>query len=200
MTSLNPDYKGIDHDVKNAPGIHWRMFMFEGVALIILGVLAVAAPTVATIAVEVFIGWLFLVAGVVGCIAVFSARGVASFLWNLVPAVLSIAVGVLLLWKPIEGAGSLTLLLTALFIVEGVFQILAPIVYRDVIGSSWGWVLVSGLCDLALAAIIILGWPITAAWTLGILVGLNLITSGVAFVMVALAGRDVAGKLREVLQ
>src|SRR5208337_2680013 len=102
MTSLNPDYDNMEHAIKNALGIHWRMFMFEGVALIILGVLAVAAPSVATIAIEVFIGWLFLVAGVVGCIAVFSARDITSFLWNLIPAILSIIVGVLLLWKPIE--------------------------------------------------------------------------------------------------
>ncbi|MGO9173535.1 MAG: HdeD family acid-resistance protein [Rhodomicrobium sp.] len=200
MTSLNPDYDNMEHAIKNALGIHWRMFMFEGVTLIILGILAIAAPQVATIAVDVFIGWLFLVAGIVGFFAVFSARDIASFLWSLVPAALSIAVGGLLLWKPAEGAVSLTVLLIALFIVEGVFQIVASIAYRDVIGSSWGWILVSGICDLILAAIIIFGWPITAAWTLGLLVGINLITSGVAIVMAAFAGRDVAGKLGELLQ
>jgi|SRR5208337_512168 len=200
MTSLNPDYDNMEHAIKNALGIHWRMFMFEGVTLIILGILAIAAPQVATIAVDVFIGWLFLVAGLVGFFAVFSARDIASFLWSLVPAALSIAVGGLLLWKPAEGAVSLTVLLIALFIVEGVFQIVASIAYRDVIGSSWGWILVSGICDLALAAIIIFGWPITAAWTLGLLVGINLITSGVAIMMAAFAGRDVAGKLGELLQ
>jgi uncharacterized membrane protein HdeD (DUF308 family) len=59
-------------------------------------------------------------------------------------------------------------------------------------GGSWGWMLVSGISDLALAAIIILGWPMTAGWALGLLVGINLITSGWAIVMTALAGRNVA--------
>ncbi len=149
----------------------------------------------ATLAVDVFIGWLFLFAGIAGFFAVFSARNIASFLWSLVPAVLSIAVGVLLLWKPAEGALSLTALLTGLFIVEGVFQIVTSIAYRDMIGSSWGWILVSGIADLALAAIIIFGWPITAAWALGVLAGVNLITSGLAIVMAALAGRDLAGTM-----
>jgi uncharacterized membrane protein HdeD (DUF308 family) len=105
---------------------------------------------------------------------------------------LSVSVGVLLVWKPVEGALSLTIVLTAFFVVEGVFQIVTSIAYRDVMGGSWGWMLVSGISDLALAAIIILGWPMTAGWALGLLVGINLITSGWAIVMTALAGRNVA--------
>jgi uncharacterized membrane protein HdeD (DUF308 family) len=122
----------------------------------------------------------------------FSAKDIPAFLWSLVTAALSVSVGVLLVWKPVEGALSLTIVLTAFFVVEGVFQIVTSIAYRDVMGGSWGWMLVSGISDLALAAIIILGWPMTAGWALGLLVGINLITSGWAIVMTALAGRNVA--------
>ncbi len=101
-------------------------------------------------------------------------------------------VGALLLLKPDQGALSLTILLIAFFIVEAVFQIVRSIDYRDAIGGSWGWILVSGICDLVLAAIIMFGWPITGGWALGFLVGMNLITSGGAIVMAALAGRDFA--------
>ena len=83
-------------------------------------------------------------------------------------------------------------MLTAFFIVEGVFQIVTSIAYRDVIRGSWGWMLASGIADLALAAIIMLGWPMTAGWALGLLVGINLITSAWAIVMAAFAGRSVA--------
>jgi uncharacterized membrane protein HdeD (DUF308 family) len=155
-----------------------------------LGILAIAAPVAATIATDILIGWLLLIAGISGIFAVFAARNIASFLWSLIPAVFSIAVGALLLLKPIEGAVSLTVLLTAFFITEGVFQTVASIAYRDAMGSSWGWVLASGISDLILAAIIILGWPISAVWVLGLLVGVNLITSGWAIVMAALAGRN----------
>jgi uncharacterized membrane protein HdeD (DUF308 family) len=87
---------------------------------------------------------------------------------------------------------SLTLLLTVFFIAEGVFQLVTSTAYRDVIGGAWGWMLLSGISDLVLAAIIIMGWPTTAGWALGLIVGVNLITSGVAIVMTAFAGRSVA--------
>ena len=82
--------------------------------------------------------------------------------------------------------------MTAFFIVEGIFQIGTSVAYRGVIGSSWGWMLASGVADLVLAAIIISGWPPTAAWVLGLVVGISLITSGWAIAMAAYAGRSVA--------
>jgi uncharacterized membrane protein HdeD (DUF308 family) len=83
------------------------------------------------------------------------------------------------------------LVLITLFIVEGVFQIVASVSYREVFPDSWGWMLASGIADLILAALIIKGWPSTAAWALGLIVGINLITSGLAVIMVALAGRSL---------
>jgi uncharacterized membrane protein HdeD (DUF308 family) len=175
---------------------HWRLYVFQGVLMIILGVLAVAAPAFATLTVDIYVGWLFLISGVLGLIAMFSARNVPGFLWTLVTALLSIVVGGVLLWKPVEGALSLTIVLTAFFIVEGLFQAAAALIYRDAIPSTWGWLLASGIADLALAAIIIAGWPGTAAWTLGLLVGVNLLTTGWAVVMVALGARDIAQSVK----
>ena len=171
---------------------HWRLYVFQGVLMIVLGVLAVAAPAFATLTVDIYVGWLFLISGVLGLIAMFSARNVPGFLWTLVTALLSIVVGGVLLWKPVEGALSLTIVLTAFFIVEGLFQAAAALIYRDAIPSTWGWLLASGLADLALATIIVAGWPGTAAWVLGLLVGVNLLTTGWAVVMVALGARDIA--------
>jgi uncharacterized membrane protein HdeD (DUF308 family) len=121
----------------------------------------------------------------------FLAQNVQAFLWMLLTAALSLFVGVLLLWHPTEGAVSLTLVLIAFFVVEGVFQIVASLSYREVFPDSWGWMLASGVADLILAALIIMGWPNTANWALGLIVGINLITSGAAIVMVALAGRSL---------
>jgi uncharacterized membrane protein HdeD (DUF308 family) len=81
--------------------------------------------------------------------------------------------------------------LTAFFIVEGVFQLAASFSYRAVFPSQWGWMLASGIADLILAALIIAGWPGTATWALGIIVGVNLITSGAAITLVSLAGRSL---------
>ena len=192
MTSPNQDRNAMERAIGTALGAHWKLFLFQGVVILILGVLAVAVPVAATLAVDIFVGWLFLVSGIVGLVAMFSARNIPAFLWTLITAALSVAAGILLVWRPVEGAVSLTLLLTAFFIAEGLFQIAASFAYRDAIRGSWGWMLASGIADLALAAIIILDWPATVGWALGLLVGVNLITSGWAIVMTALAGRGVA--------
>lgn len=192
MTAANPTFVEMQRTIGDTLRAHWRLYVFQGVLMIILGVLAVAAPAFATLTVDIYVGWLFLISGVLGLIAMFSARNVPGFLWTLVTALLSIVFGGVLLWKPVEGALSLTIVLTAFFIVEGLFQAAAAFTYRDAIPSRWGWLLASGLADLALAAIIIAGWPGTAAWVLGLLVGVNLLTTGWAVVMVALGARDIA--------
>lgn len=195
MTLLNPSASNMQRAIQEALSIHWRLFLFEGIAMIVLGVLAVIVPVAATLAIDLFVGWLLVISGIVGLVALISAKDIPAFLWNLVTAALSLAVGGLLVWKPIAGALSLTILLTAFFIAEGVFQIVTSIAYREVIVNSWVWMLVSGISDLALALIIILGWPFTAVWAIGLLVGINLITSGWAIVMAAFAGRSVSKSL-----
>lgn len=200
MASINSDLSDLHRGVKNALSARWGLLMFQGVALIVLGVLAIAAPLLATIAVEIYIGWLFLIAGIVGLVAMFYADDVAAFLWTLVTAALSLALGVLLLYRPIAGTVTLTLALTAFFVAEGVFQIVTSIAYRKVLPNTWGWLLASGVCDLILVAIIVSSWPLSAAWTLGLIAGVNLLTSGWAIVMTAFAARDaikaVAGSIK----
>lgn len=195
MASVNRSSTDMQRAISDALSAHWKLFLFQGVVLIILGVLAVAVPAVATLAVDIFVGWLFLISGIVGLVAMFSAKNIPAFLWSLVTAAVSAAVGVLLIWKPVAGALSLTLVLAAFFVVEGIFQCVTSVAYRDVMRGSWSWMLVSGIADLALAAIVILGWPGTAAWALGLLVGINLITSGWAIVMAAIAGRSLGKAL-----
>jgi uncharacterized membrane protein HdeD (DUF308 family) len=190
MTSMSRNVADTARSFGDALRAHWKLFLFQGVVMVILGILAVAAPAYASVAVDIYVGWLFLLSGLVGIVAMFYAGNVSSFLWTLVTALLSIAVGVMLLWKPAEGTVSLTMVLTAFLILEGVFQSVASFSYRDLIPSSWGWMLASGLSDLLLAGIIIWAWPDSAAWTLGLIVGVNLITSGAAVAMMAVAGRD----------
>ena len=169
--------------------LHWHFFLAQGVIMIVLGVLAVIWPQLSTVAVDVYVGWLFLLSGVVGCITMFFAPGASAFFWSLFTAAFSLFVGVLLLWHPIEGVISLTLVLIAFFIAEGVFQIAASLSYRDAFPNSWGWMLASGIADLILAGLIVSGWPGTATWALGLIVGVNLISSGIAITMVAVTGR-----------
>ena len=170
---------------------HWRIFLFHGVALIVLGALAVVSPVLATIAVEIFIGWLFVIGGIVGLVAMFSAHDVPAFLWNLLTAALSVVVGVLLIWKPVTGVLSLTIALTAFFVVEGLFQTVTSIAYRGSMPAP-GADARQRPRGPRPCGLIIWGLPFSTAWVLGLLAGVNLLTSGVAITMMAFEGRNLA--------
>jgi uncharacterized membrane protein HdeD (DUF308 family) len=193
MASVDSGLSDMRRAVTNAFATHWRLFLFQGAVMIVLGVLAICAPVAATFAVDIYVGWLLLISGVMGLIAIVSTHHVHAFLWSLITAALSVVIGVLLILKPVQGAISLTAVLTAFFIAEGIFQTAVAIASRRVMAGTWVWMLMSGIADLVLAAIIIDGWPGTAIWALGLLVGVNLLTSGWAIVVAALAGRRMGG-------
>lgn len=171
--------------------LHWGLFTVQGVIMVLLGIAAVIWPQISSLAVGAYVGWLFLLSGVVGLAMIFFAPNATGFLWSLLTGALALFTGVLLLWHPVEGVVSLTLVLVAFFIAEGVSQIAAAFVYRSAFPESWGWMLVSGIADLVLAGVIIAGWPSSFGWALGLIVGVNLITSGLAIIMVAFAARRV---------
>jgi uncharacterized membrane protein HdeD (DUF308 family) len=174
---------------------HSLVFLLQGVIIMLLGILAILWPQISTIAVDIYIGWLFLFSGLVGLVTLFVVPNMPAFLWSLLTAALSLFVGVLLLWHPSEGAVSLTLVLVAFFVVEGIFQIAAAIRYREALPVAWGWMMLSGIADLFLAAVIISGWPGTASWALGLIVGANLVTSGLAITVMGIAGRSVVSRI-----
>jgi len=172
------------------------LLLAQGIIVTVLGILAVIWPQISTVATDIFVGWLFLLSGILGLVTLFLAPNAPAFFWSLLTAGLSLFAGVLLLWHPVEGSISLTLVLIALFIAEGIFQIAAAIRYRDTLPDSWGWLLMSGIVDLVLAGVIISGWPQSANWALGLVVGVNLITSGLAITMMAVTARKVGSALR----
>ncbi len=191
----NSELSKFQDALRTAMRENWKWFMFQGIVMLILGCLAVAEPVIASVAVDIFVGWLFLFSGLLGLVTMFSARDASAFFWMLLTAALSLAVGIMLIWKPAEGTVSLTVVLTAFFIAEGAFQIAATLSYRNVMPNSWGWLLASGLADLLLAGLIIYAWPESATWTLGLIVGINLITTGMAIVMTAMEVRNDAKSL-----
>jgi uncharacterized membrane protein HdeD (DUF308 family) len=169
---------------------HWVLFLIEGIVLVVLGVLAIIIPPIATIAVTIFFGWLFLISGIVGLVTTFWARHAPGFWWSLLSAVVAIAAGIVLLGWPVPGAVSLTLLLIIFFIIEGVLSIMYALEHKKELSGRWGWMLISGIIDLILAAIIWGGLPGTAAWALGLLVGINMLFGGSAMIAMALHARS----------
>jgi len=171
---------------------HSTLYLVEGVILVILGLLAVLVPAMASLAVAVFLGWLFLVSGGVGLATTFLTRGAPGFWWSLLSAVLAIVVGGLLIASPVSGVLSLTYVLIVFFLVEGIATIMYAVEHRSQYPSRWGWMLVSGIIDVILAVIIYSGLPGTAAWAIGLLVGINMVFGGIALITLALYARTAA--------
>jgi uncharacterized membrane protein HdeD (DUF308 family) len=193
MTMNRPsDEQGIETAVAGEIHAHWRLFLIEGIVLCILGVAAIVVPPIATLAFELVIGWLFLISGIVGLITTFYMRNAPGFWWSLLSAVIALAAGLVLLRWPISGTLSLTFVLIAFFMIEGIVTIMYAIEHRNQLSGRWGWMLASGVVDLILAGIIFAGLPGTAAWALGLLVGINLVFGGTAMIGMALAAKHPA--------
>lgn len=189
----NTNIAGIQRAVQNALHRHWKLYVAEGILLVVLGLIAILVPPIATLAVTIVLGWLFLISGVVGLYTSFMMRQAPGFWWSLISAALGIVVGLMLLARPLTGTVSLTLVLIAFFVVEGVASIMFSLEHKRELSGQWGWMLFSGLVDLVLAVIIFAGLPGTAAWAIGLLVGINMIFGGWALLLLALAARKAAG-------
>ena len=190
--TMNQTSGRMSRAVASAIHEHWVLFLIEGIVLLILGVVAILVPLIATLAFTILVGWLFLISGIVGLIATFWARNAPGFWWSLISAVIGILAGLALLTSPIVGALSLTLVLVAFFIIEGIASIMYAVDHRRQLTGSWFWMLLSGVIDLILAAIILAGLPETAVWALGLLVGINMLFGGGALIAMALAARRPA--------
>src|SRR5580704_6350692 len=164
MTMNQPNIEQIQRAVASSLHEHWKLFLVEGIVLVVLGLIAIVVPPIATLAVEILFGWLFLISGVMGLITTFWMRQAPGFWWALLSALLGIAVGIMLLAAPLRGALSLTIVLVAFFIIEGVATIMYAFDHRRQLSGRWGWMLVIGVIDLVLGAMIYGGLPSTAAW------------------------------------
>jgi len=186
-TDIDPVGRGVARALRDS----WRFLLIEGIILVVLGAAAVIIPPIATLAVEIILGWLFLVSGLVGLFMTFMMRHAPGFWWSLFSAVLALAAGVVLIGWPLSGAVSLTLLLIVFFVMEGVATIMYALDHKRELPAQWGFMLASGIVDLVLAAIIYAGLPGTAAWAIGLMVGINMLFGGVALIALALRARHI---------
>lgn len=169
---------------------HWRAFLIEGIILVILGLAAIALPPFAGLAVTIVLGWLFLIGGVVGLIATFNEKNAPGFWWSLFSAAIAVLAGGVLLANPLHGVATLTYVLIAFFIIDGILIIVMALEHRRELSGRWQWMLLGGVIDLILAAIIIDGLPGTLAWALGLLVGIDLLWGGMSLIAMAMHARN----------
>jgi uncharacterized membrane protein HdeD (DUF308 family) len=190
MSTSTNDAGQLQREFTQSIRAHWKLFLVEGIILVLLGLLAIVIPPLATLGVTIVLGWVFLFSGVAGLITTFGARQAPGFWWSLLSAILAIAAGVVLLISPVRGAISLTFLLIAFFVIEGVITIMYALEHRRELTGQWGWMLFSGIVDLVLAVLIFAGLPGSAAWALGLLVGINMLFGGSAMIAMAMHARS----------
>ena len=162
---------------------HWVLFLSEGILLVVLGILALLAPVMASVAATVFFGWILFLSGLLGLVSTIRARRAPGVWWSLVSALIGMAAGVLL---------SLTAVLIAFLFAEGFVSIMYALEHRNALSGRWGWMLASGIIDVTLAVLLILGLPGTALWALGLILGINLIFGGWALIFMALHARPTS--------
>jgi len=161
-----------------------------GVLLIAFGVFAIGEPFIAAVTVTIAVGWLIILAGVVHLMLAFHAHRAGRLVWKLLVGVAYIGFGVYLISHPLLAVASLTLVLAALFLIEGILDVILFFNMRPMRASFW--VLVDGIITMLVGIMISLHWPSSSVWAIGVLVGISMIISGVTRVMLSLAVRKMA--------
>jgi uncharacterized membrane protein HdeD (DUF308 family) len=189
--TLPNEINKVQSEMSAAVKAHWKAFLFEGILLAILGLAAIiVSPPLASLAVTIFLGWMFLISGIGGLIVTFWARHMPGFWWSLISAALAVLAGMILLARPIQGVLTLTIVVGAYFLAEGVATIMYALEHRRELSGRWSWLLVAGLVDIVIAFLIIAGLPGSAEWAIGLLVGINLLFGGATLIGMALAARN----------
>jgi uncharacterized membrane protein HdeD (DUF308 family) len=186
---LPKDITKLQSEMSAAVKAHWKAFLFEGILLAVLGLAAMIVPPLASLAVTIFLGWMFLISGIAGLFVTYWARQMPGFWWSLFSAALAVLAGLVLLARPMQGVLTLTIVVGAYFLIEGVTTIMYALEHRRELSERWSWLLVSGLMDILISFLIISGLPGSAEWAIGLLVGINLVLGGASLVGMALAAR-----------
>jgi uncharacterized membrane protein HdeD (DUF308 family) len=161
----------------------WPWFLAFGIALSVLGLIAVGRAFTATLATMVFFGWLLLLACAIEIAQAVLVGAWAGFFSHLMMAILFGVVGVLLVSKPLASAETLTLFMAAFFLVGGLSRLLVAVFVH---APGWGWQAADGAITLGLGALLLVQWPLSGLWAIGLFIGIDLIFFGVSWIALAL--------------
>ena len=167
------------------PNFHYpfssRGVTWTGAVFLALGLAAIALPAWATVAVEQLVAFLLLVWGAAGIGFALAMRPVAE--WRLTAALFAgvLMLGAIFLIFPRSGIETMTMLLVAVFLIEGIAILTIGFGMQGLV-PNWGFVVASGLASLGLGVLILTGWPGTAAWTLGLLISINFLSNGIMLI------------------
>ncbi len=172
----------------------WPWFLLLGILLIVVGIMAIGAAFIATLATVMIFGWLIVAGGVMQTVNAFLARSWRGFFVYLLAGILHLVVGILMIEHPVRAAAALTLLIAAIFFVGGILRVSYALVDRF---PGWGWMLLNGAITFVLGVMIWREWPESSLWVIGLFVGIDLILNGWSWVMLALILRAVRSRAED---
>ena len=176
------------YDILQTARNNWGWFLLAGVALILIGFIALGSAVYTTMFTVSFLGWLLVFAGVIEVIYAFWTVKWSGFFLSVVAGLFHLLVGALVLWNPVAAAAGLTLVISILFIATGLIKMIGSAVHRF---REWGWVFFSGLISFILGAMILSEWPVSGLWVIGLFIGIDLIIYGWAWVLLAFGARQI---------
>lgn len=181
--------KKIETAVRNTLREHWKLYALQGGLMIVLGVAAIALPQVASLTLDILLGWLLFLTGVLGTYVVFHAGHLRQHWGNLLLGVVTGVLGVLIAMWPESGLITLTFALVFYLVLHGVTRLAFAFAIRHD-NRPWVWLIVGSIIDFVLAGVIIFGWPGTASWVLGLMLGVSLLFGGATLLSAAISARD----------
>jgi uncharacterized membrane protein HdeD (DUF308 family) len=158
-----------------------------GVLLIIVGIFAMIVPLFATLVLITVIGWMLVLAAIEQAVHAFQTRSEGGFLFKVLLAVLYAIVAVMLLRRPVSGAIAATAIIATLFVLDGIMEMVLALQLRHVSRRS-GWLFAGGMLSLIFGGIILYSFPVSAVWTIGLLVGIRLVFKGIEHIASASSG------------
>jgi uncharacterized membrane protein HdeD (DUF308 family) len=178
----------LDSPVPSLPvSLGWSIVL--AVLMTLVGLFAIIVPIVSGIAATLVVGWFFSVMGILHFLFAWKTHTTSGVLWEILLGVLYLFSGFYLLFHPLAGLASLTLLLAAYLLVKGVLQIVHYFQMQPRHGS--GWLLFDGIVSLILAVMIWRAWPFSSVWVIGTLVGISLLFTGFSRLMISLTARKM---------
>jgi uncharacterized membrane protein HdeD (DUF308 family) len=186
FSALTPQLTNVEEFRRNA---NW--FLALGIILIILGTIALGRSIFVTLASMVFLGWILIIGGVVEAGQAFWQRQWGGFFLHLLGGVLYAIVGFMIVANPQTGAMALTLLIALFFLIAGSFRIIGSLTMRF---PEWRWVLLNGVVTFLLGLLIWKQWPSSALWVIGLFIGIDLILTGVSWVMLSLTAKRLVSQ------
>ena len=164
--------------MREAVGRNRLLYLVQAVLMVVGGAVAILFPVFASAAFVRLLGWILIASGIIQALSLISARNHPSFWLALISSVLAVVVGYLMLRNTVETMLVISILLIVFFMVEGIAKIVFALTIRP--HQGWFWVLASGILAIVLAVILWNSMPVTAGWLIGLLLGVNLITEGMA--------------------